>query len=75
MRIIIEYFPELSEIAIAFIKHTITPSMVSYDESSSQYPIDFCIEKLEDGNKKEVFNEDLKLLNKLMQESVAYIEI
>lgn len=75
MRIIVEYFPDTSEIARAFIKHTITASMVSYDESSSQYPIDYCIEKLEEANKKEVFNEDIKLLKELMEDGVTYIEI
>ena len=75
MRIIVEYFPEIDEVTQVFIRHSITPSMVSSDETSSQYNIDFCIEQLEEGNKKGVFTEDLELLHKLMQEGVEYIEI
>jgi hypothetical protein len=47
--------------------------MTSDDGESSQYPIDFCIESLEE-EIDEVFNEDINYLKGLSDEDVAYIE-
>lgn len=72
MRFTVEYNPSLSKHAERFIQSEITPSMTSYDGDSSQYPIDFCIERLEEENQDQVFNQDITYLKGL--EDVAYIE-
>ena len=74
MRFIVEYNPSLSKHAERFIQSEITPSMTSDDGESSQYPIDFCIESLEEENKDEVFNQDINYLKGLSEDDVAYIE-
>lgn len=74
MRFIVEYNPSLSKHTERFIKAEITPSMTSDDGESSQYPIDFCIESLEEENQDELFNQDINYLKALLDEDVAYIE-
>lgn len=75
MRFSVEYNPSISKHAERFIQSAITPSMTSEDGDSSQYPIDFCVESLEEENQDEVFNQDIAYLKQLSDEDVAYIEI
>ena len=72
MKITIEYNPSISKPAKAYIRYEVTPSMTSYDGDSNQYSMSYCIEKLEE--EKELFNQDIEVLNKLAQSSVDYIE-
>lgn len=75
MRFSVEYNPPISKHAERFIQSAITPSMTSDDGDSSQYPIDFCIESLEEENQDGVYNQDIIHLKFLLDENVAYIEI
>jgi hypothetical protein len=73
MRFIVEYNPSISKHAERFIQSEITPSMTSDDGDSSQYPIDFVLESLEQ-EKDELFDQDIKYLKFLSEDDVAYIE-
>lgn len=75
MRFSVEYNPSISKHAQRFIQSAITPSMTSEDGDSSQYPIDFCIESLEEENQDGVFTQDINYLKSIGDEDVAYIEI
>ena len=75
MRFSVEYNPPITKHAERFIQSAITPSMTSDDGDTSQYPIDFCIESLEEENQDGVFKHDLSYLKLLLEENVAYIEI
>ena len=77
-RILIEYQPfGLSTISKVLIRSCITPSMIStmeaVEETTSHYDIDSIIRLLEENEK--VLKSDLKIINKLRKEGVAYIEI
>ena len=69
-RIIIEYNPNLTAIAIHTIEKFVTPSMTSNDESSNQYDIDMVAETLEENK----LIKDLSLINQLREENVNYVE-
>lgn len=73
MRFTVEYNPNISKHAERFIQSEITPSMTSDDGDSSQYPIDFVLESLEQ-EKDELFGQDIKYLRGLSEDDVAYIE-
>ncbi len=75
MRFSVEYNPSISKNAERLIRAEITPSMTSEDGDSSQYPIDFVLESLEEDNQDGVFNQDIEILKQLLEEDVAYIEI
>jgi hypothetical protein len=75
MRFSVEYNPSISKNAERLIRAEITPSMTSEDGDSSQYPIDFVLESLEEENQDEMFNQDIAYLKQLSDEDVAYIEI
>jgi hypothetical protein len=75
MRFSVEYNPSISKNAERLIRAEITPSMTSEDGDSSQYPIDFVLESLEEDNQDGVFNQDINYLKQLSEEDVAYIEI
>lgn len=75
MKFTVEYNPNLSRHAERLIKSEVTPSMTSTDETSSQYPIDFCIDSLERENTDELFNQDINYLKELSEDDVTYIEI
>lgn len=75
MRFTVEYDPMITQHAERLIKFEITPSMVSTDETSSQFPIDICIDSLQEDNTDGVFDTDIKTLKELVNEGVAYIEI
>jgi BioD-like phosphotransacetylase family protein len=75
MRFSVEYKPIISKNAERLIRAEITPSMTSEDGDSSQYPIDFVLESLEEDNQDGVFNQDITYLKQLSDEDVAYIEI
>lgn len=75
MRFSVEYNPSISKNAERLIRAEITPSMTSEDGDSSQYPIDFVLESLEEDNQDGVFNQDIAYLKQLSDEDVAYIEI
>lgn len=75
MRFSVEYNPSISKNAERLIRAEITPSMTSEDGDSSQYPIDFVLESLEEENQNGVFNQDIAYLKQLSDEDVAYIEI
>ncbi len=70
-RIIVEYNPPLSERVQKIIRNEITPSMISNDESSGQYEIDFVREKLVDNE----LEDDIKIIDELIEQGVHYIEI
>ena len=75
MRFSVEYNPSISKNAERLIRAEITPSMTSEDGDSSQYPIDFVLESLEENNQDGVFNQDIAYLKQIADEDVAYIEI
>ena len=68
-RIIVEYNPNLSVSTRRLIATRITPSMVSHDESSSQFEISLVAQLLD-----EYENEEVKLVNQLIEEGVHYLE-
>ena len=68
-RIIVEYNPNLSVSTRRLIATNITPSMVSNDESSSQFEISLVAQLLD-----EYENEEVKLVNQLIEEGVHYLE-
>lgn len=70
-RIIIEYCPNLSEKANKLIKNNIVPSMESLDGSTNQYEISIIREELNEYS----LHEDVKLVDKLIDEDVAFIEL
>jgi hypothetical protein len=70
-RIIVEYNPPISVKTQYLIKNEITPSMISNDESSGQYEIDFVREKLVDNE----LEDDIKIIDELIEQGVHYIEI
>ena len=74
MRFSVEYNPSISKYAERLIRAEITPSMTSEDGDSSQYPIDFVLESLEEDNQDGVFNQDIAYLKQIADEDVAYIE-
>lgn len=74
MRFSVEYNPNISKNAERLIRAEITPSMTSEDGDSSQYPIDFVLESLEEDNQDGVFNQDIAYLKQIADEDVAYIE-
>lgn len=74
MRFSVEYNPPISKHAERFIRAEITASMTSEDGDSSQYPIDFVLESLEQ-EKDDLFKHDISYLKLLLEENVAYIEI
>ena len=78
-RIIVEYNPPLSVRVQKIIRNEITPSMVSNDETSCQYEIDFVKEKLDEviEQKLEDFDltDDIKIIDELIEQGVHYIEI
>jgi hypothetical protein len=74
-RIIIEYNPELSLKAQKIIQDEVSPSMVSNDEDSCQYEISMVSECLHDLFYQGVrIKSDLKLITKLIDEGVSFIE-
>lgn len=75
MRFSVEYNPSISKNAERLIRAEITPSMTSEDGDSSQFPIDFVLESLEEDNQDGVFTKDIEYLKNLLDEDVAYIEI
>lgn len=75
MRFSVEYNPSLSKHAERLIKSDITPSMISDDKETSQYPIDYVMYRLFDENQDEVFTKDIDYLKGLIEEEVSYIEI
>ena len=69
---IVMYNPEISIEAKSVIKNYVTPSMTSLDETSSQYAIDMCYEKLEE---LDVGHADqLIIANLATKENVSYLE-
>lgn len=64
----IAYFPEISKKSLELIRNSVTPSMVSIDESTNQYAIDSVKEVLLDYNLKEDWD-------KIKELEVDYIEI
>lgn len=75
MRIIVEYQPKITGLAMLTISHEVEWSMVRKDDKNQrQYCIDLSIEQLEEYNQDEVFKKDIKYLNNLIQEGVQYIE-
>jgi uncharacterized protein YaaN involved in tellurite resistance len=74
MRFSVEYNPPISKHAERFIRAEITASMTSEDGDTSQYPIDFVLESLEQ-EKDELFKHDISYLKNLIEDNVAYIEI
>jgi hypothetical protein len=75
-RIIIEYNPELSLKAQKIIQDEVSPSMISNDDDSScQYEISMVSECLHDIFYQGVkIKSDLKLITKLIDEGVSFIE-
>ena len=69
-RFTVDYCPAISEKAEKIISENITPSMLSYEQDSSQYSLDQIaadvLELLSD--------EDQSVINKLIDEKVAFIE-
>lgn len=70
MRIIVEYYPSISKEAQKIIRDTVTPSMISNDETSCQYEISICLEELIE----DVHDEDYKLISSLIEQGVSYLE-
>lgn len=70
MRIIVEYYPSISKEAQKIIRDSVTPSMISNDETSCQYEISMCLEELIE----DVYVEDFKVISSLMDEGVSYLE-
>lgn len=70
MRIIVEYYPSISREAQKVIRDTVTPSMISNDETSCQYEISMCLEELIE----DVYVEDYKLISSLIEQGVSYLE-
>lgn len=70
-RVIVEYNPEISMKAKLFIRETVSPSMVSMDESTSQYAIDMCYETLQESD---ICFKDQEMIASLANENVHYLE-
>ena len=77
-RIIVEYNPPLSEVVQKIVRNEVTASMISNDETSSQYDITMIIDCLEEVVKQgleevDVVNE-LNLIRVFEEEGVHYLE-
>jgi len=64
----IAYFPEISKKSLELIRNSVTPSMISMDESTNQYAVDPVKEVLLDYNLEEDWE-------KIKELGVDYIEI
>lgn len=71
-RLVVEYFPPISMGAKKVISDDVTPSMISNDETSCQYEIDQCLTAL--AYYDEIYQEDIDLVNKFINEGVHYLE-
>lgn len=70
-RFIVQYNPPISNASQSYIAENVTASMISQDESSSQFCIDMSIEALqESGN----FEADLLTIKSLAEEGVHFLE-
>ena len=78
-RLIVEYHPQISVRTQHLIKNEITPSMVSNDDMSGQYEIDFVREKLQEVAEQKIedfdLSDDIKVIDELIEQGVHYIEI
>lgn len=71
-KIIIEYSPELSQEVQNLISRSITPSMISNDETTCQYEISQCLDAIEEYD--DVYIKEIKYINKLISENVSFLE-
>lgn len=69
-RVIVEYNPPLTIESQRLIRNNITPSMISNDETSSQYEISMVADILLEHE----FMHDVHKVNNLIIEGVDYIE-
>jgi len=74
MRIIVELNPRITALAMLAISAEVDSIMNSADDSTKQYEIDSCIEQLSQYNQGNVFYEDIRLLEGLIQDKVDAIE-
>lgn len=75
--IIVAYEPAFTMEFRCWIKTNITPSMISQDETTSHYSLDFITTQLEEQEDKEnrpLFQKDASLLKQLQNEKVEYVE-
>ena len=68
----VAYMPELSNTSIEQIQSNVTPSMISYDESTCQYYISQVLETLKYYDSNEF---DIALIEELVDLGISFIEI
>jgi hypothetical protein len=73
-RVVVEYNPAISVETQKLIRSSVTPSMVSNDETSCQYEISMVADVVE-AQGEMTNNKDLFFINDLINEGVHYIEI
>jgi hypothetical protein len=73
-RVIVEYNPAISVETQKLIRSSVTPSMISNDETSCQYEISIVADVVE-AQGEMTNNKDLLFINDLINEGVHYIEI
>jgi hypothetical protein len=75
MRIIVQYQPRISGLAMVVIQQEVEWSMVAKDDPNQrQYSTSLSIEQLKEYDIDNVFDKDLKYLEGLLLEKVEYIE-